>query len=48
MADIDPKIGRIGALEHRALVGAVRGRNLSAAGTITAEHLPRTARRVAP
>jgi DNA-binding FadR family transcriptional regulator len=43
----DPEMGRIGALEHRALVDAVRARNVNAARAIMAEHLARTARRVA-
>ena len=45
---VDPEMGRAGALEHRALVDAIRARQASAARTIMAEHLGRTARRVAP
>lgn len=43
---IDPETGLTGALEHRALVGALRARDAEAARTIMAEHLARTARRV--
>jgi GntR family transcriptional regulator, transcriptional repressor for pyruvate dehydrogenase complex len=42
----DPKAGRVGALEHRAIVDAIRSRDADAARSIMAEHLGRTARRV--
>lgn len=43
----DPTAGRVGALEHRALLDALRAREVSAARGIMAEHLDRTAGRVA-
>jgi hypothetical protein len=42
----DGDVGRAGALEHRALVGAVRAREVNAARSIMQEHLARTARRL--
>jgi DNA-binding FadR family transcriptional regulator len=42
----DPETGRVGALEHRALVDALRARDADAAKAIMSEHLARTARRV--
>ncbi len=45
---VDSEVGRIGALEHRALVSAVRERDAGAAQAIMTEHLGRTARRLAP
>lgn len=44
----DSEVGRMGALEHRALVSAIRERDGDAARAILTEHLARTARRVAP
>jgi GntR family transcriptional repressor for pyruvate dehydrogenase complex len=44
--NVDPQTGRRGALEHRALVDAIRARDAAGARTIMAEHLSRTARRV--
>lgn len=44
----DPEIGHEGALEHRALVAAIRERDPDAARAILTKHLRRTARRVAP
>jgi DNA-binding FadR family transcriptional regulator len=44
--DVDPQAGRRGALEHRAIVDAIRARDADGARTIMAEHLGRTARRV--
>ncbi len=43
----DPATGERGALEHRAIVDAIRARDAATARTIMAEHLGRTARRVA-
>ena len=43
---VAPEMGQTGALEHRALVDAVRARDAEAARTIMTEHLERTARRV--
>lgn len=45
---VDPATGRRGALEHRALVGAIRAADVEEARAIMSEHLRRTARRVAP
>lgn len=43
---IDPAVGREGTVEHRALVDAIRARDVGAARRIMSEHLGRTARRV--
>lgn len=43
---IDPQAGHRGALEHRALVDAIRARDEPAARTIMSAHLSRTAQRV--
>lgn len=43
----DPAAGAAGLLEHRALLEAVRARDVAAAQRIMAEHVGRTARRVA-
>jgi GntR family transcriptional repressor for pyruvate dehydrogenase complex len=43
---VDPKMGRVGALEHRALVEALRARDANAARAIMGKHLARTAKRV--
>jgi DNA-binding FadR family transcriptional regulator len=42
----DPSVGRVGAPEHRALVVAVRARDVNAARAIMRKHLGRTARRL--
>jgi len=44
---VDPQHGEVGALEHRAILEALRGRDVPAAKTILATHLGRTAQRVA-
>ena len=44
---LDPQMGRVGALEHRALVDAIRAREPKAAKEILSNHLGRTAQRVA-
>lgn len=44
--EADPAAGRAGAVEHRALVAAIRERDGARARAIMAEHLGRTARRV--
>jgi GntR family transcriptional repressor for pyruvate dehydrogenase complex len=41
-----PEMGKAGLLEHRAVVDAIRARDVNAARTIMSEHLERTARRV--
>lgn len=41
-----PEMGKAGIREHRAVVDAVRARDVQAARTIMAEHLGRTAKRV--
>jgi DNA-binding FadR family transcriptional regulator len=43
---VDPATGRTGALEHRAIVAALRSGDAAAALEIMTEHLRRTARRV--
>lgn len=43
---VDPAMGHAGALEHRALVEAIRAGDADAARRIMAEHLLRTAQRV--
>lgn len=45
--EVDPTAGAAGVAEHRALVSALRARNAGAAREIMAEHLARTAKRVA-
>jgi DNA-binding FadR family transcriptional regulator len=42
----DPETGKTGALEHRAIVDAIRARDPGAARAIMAAHLNRTAERV--
>ncbi len=42
----DPKAGREGLLEHRALIDAIRSRDVGMARRIMTEHLGRTAKRV--
>lgn len=44
--EVDPAAGHAGALEHRALVDAIRARDAARARAIMTEHLARTARRV--
>jgi GntR family transcriptional repressor for pyruvate dehydrogenase complex len=44
---VAPEMGGAGVLEHRALIDALRSRDAEAARTIMAEHLSRTAERVA-
>ncbi len=43
---VAPEMGSTGALEHRAIVDAVRARDADAARTVMTEHLRRTAQRV--
>ena len=43
----DPSAGTIGALEHRAIVDAIRSRDAETARAVMRAHLDRTARRVA-
>jgi GntR family transcriptional regulator, transcriptional repressor for pyruvate dehydrogenase complex len=43
---VAPEMGPAGLAEHRALVDAIRDRDIAAARTIMAEHVQRTARRV--
>jgi GntR family transcriptional repressor for pyruvate dehydrogenase complex len=43
---VDPQTGRVGPLEHRALVQALREGNSAEARRILSEHIARTARRV--
>jgi len=44
---VDPQMGQLGALEHRALVDTLRAREPEAAKEILSTHLGRTAERVA-
>lgn len=44
--ELDPAAGHAGAVEHRALVDAVRARDTGRASAIMSEHLARTARRI--
>jgi GntR family transcriptional regulator, transcriptional repressor for pyruvate dehydrogenase complex len=44
---VDPAVGRTGAVEHRALVAAIRARDAEGARRIMVKHLGRTAQRVA-
>jgi GntR family transcriptional repressor for pyruvate dehydrogenase complex len=43
---VDPQTGRVGPLEHRALVETLRRRDAAEARRILSEHIARTARRV--
>jgi GntR family transcriptional repressor for pyruvate dehydrogenase complex len=44
---VAPYTGKVGAREHRELVGAIRGKDVTQAVNIMTEHLSRTAGRVA-